>query len=547
MSQHIFNSNICRILFATCLSALCLIALSTQAATITVTNTNDSGAGSLRQALADANDGDTIECGVTGIITLTTGELLVNKSITVNGPGSGNLSIDGNRTTRVLHVSRSVTAAIAGLTITNGTVSSDFGAGGGIYNDHAVLTLSDCIVSGNSATYGGGIFNEGFSGSATLTLNNCTVGGNWGLQHAGIGSPGGGIYNHGTSGSATVTSNSCTFSGNSATDGGGIYSVGFSGNAMVTLNNTTFSGNSAPFGGGISNSGFSGNAAVTLNNSTFGGNSASYGGGIYNDGTSGSATIDLTHTILSAGASGQNIYNSNGGTVTSQGYNLSSDAGVTNVGGSTGALAATGDQINTNPLLGALQDNGGPTFTHAPLQGSPAIDAGDPNFTPPPYYDQRGPGYNRVADRRIDIGAFEVQIVIPTYAGQVQAPINPDGTSTFNVRRGVVPVKFNLTLGGVATCNLPPATIAVTRTAGGVNGEINESVYSGNADSGSNFRIDNCQYVYNLNARALGVGTYRVDILIDGQVVGNGTFELRLTLRSIPQQLPILNLPESVS
>ena len=110
MSQHIFNSNICRILFATCLSALCLIALSTQAATITVTNTNDSGAGSLRQALADANDGDTIEFGVTGIITLTTGELLVNKSITVNGPGSGNLSIDGNRTTRVLHVSRSVTA-----------------------------------------------------------------------------------------------------------------------------------------------------------------------------------------------------------------------------------------------------------------------------------------------------------------------------------------------------------------------------------------------------------------------------------------------------
>ena len=170
---------------------------SVRGATITVTEVGDGfGFPTLRQALADANDGDTIEFGVTGIITLTTGELLVNKSITVNGPGSGNLSIDGNRTTRVLHVSRSVTAAIAGLTITNGTVSSDFGAGGGIYNDHAVLTLSDCIVSGNSATYGGGIFNEGFSGSATLTLNNCTVGGNWGLQHAGIGSPGGGIYNH---------------------------------------------------------------------------------------------------------------------------------------------------------------------------------------------------------------------------------------------------------------------------------------------------------------------------------------------------------------
>ena len=119
-----------------------------------------------------------------------------------------------------------------------------------------------------------------------------------------------------------------------------------------------------------------------------------------------------------------------------------------------------------------------------------------------------------------------MQVVAPSYAGQVQPPINPDGTSTFNVKRGVVPVRFTLTLGGAATCDLPPATIAVTRTAGGVIGEINESVYSGNADTGSNFRIASCQYIYNLNARALGVGTYRVDILIDGQVVGSAVFAL---------------------
>ena len=121
-----------------------------------------------------------------------------------------------------------------------------------------------------------------------------------------------------------------------------------------------------------------------------------------------------------------------------------------------------------------------------------------------------------------------IQPAPPTsYAAQVRPPINADRTSIFTVRRGVVPVKFTLTQGGVATCDLSPATIAVTRTGGGVVGQVNESTYAGSADSGSNFRIDSCQYIYNLNSRALGVGIYRVDILINGQVVGNATFELR--------------------
>ena len=158
MSQRIFNSNTCRILFATCLSALCLIALSTQAATMTVTNTNDSGAGSLRQAIADAHDGDTIDFGVTGTITLTTGELLVNKSVTINGPGLDNLTVDGNHATRVFHVSGGVTATIDGLTITNGQASgfSHSDGGGGIYNYQSTLTVSNCTLSGNSAHSGGG-------------------------------------------------------------------------------------------------------------------------------------------------------------------------------------------------------------------------------------------------------------------------------------------------------------------------------------------------------------------------------------------------------
>ena len=569
-----FNSNTSRILFATCLSALCLIVLSTQAATITVSNTNDSGAGSLRQAIADANDGDTIDFGVSGTITLTTDLLLVEKSINISGPGASNLAIDGNHARRAFYIGWGRTVTISGLAISNGYAVD----GGGIWNNHGTLTINNSTLSGNSATDGGAILNDGgggFGGSATLTINNSTLTGNSSAYHGGViynkgysgsatltinnstlsgnsatafgggiynfgdygsailtinnstlsgnstDSIGGGICNHGFAGSATLTINNSTLSGNSANSGAGIYNMGFSGSVTLTISNSTISGNSASsVGGGIVNDGTSsGSATLSIRNSTLSGNSSTYsGGGIYNYGHSGNATLEIGNTILKTGASGENIFNVEG-TVTSDGYNLSSD-------NAAGFLAVAGDQITTDPMLAPLQNNGGPTFTHELLAGSPAIDAGDPGFTPPPDYDQRGSGYNRVAHGRIDIGAFEVQIVTPAYAAQVQPPINPDGTSTFNVRRGVVPVRFNLTQGGVATCDLPPATIAVTRTAGGVIGQVNESDYSGNVDTGSNFRISNCQYVYNLNARALGVGTYRVDILINGQVVGSATFGL---------------------
>ena len=88
-------------------------------------------------------------------------------------------------------------------------------------------------------------------------------------------------------------------------------------------------------------------------------------------------------------------------------------------------------------------------------------------------------------------------------------------------------MKFTLTQNGVSTCDLPPATIAVYRTGTGGNQQIDEAVYSGPADTGSNFRIDSCQYVYNLSSSALGPGTYRVDINIDGQTVGSGIFGLK--------------------
>jgi hypothetical protein len=107
--------------------------------------------------------------------------------------------------------------------------------------------------------------------------------------------------------------------------------------------------------------------------------------------------IEIENTILNNNA-GANI----DGTAMSLGYNISSDDGG-------GNLTGPGDQINTDPMLGPLQNNGGATLTHALLAGSPAINAGDPNFTPPPFYDQRGSPFVRVFNGRIDIGSFEVQ------------------------------------------------------------------------------------------------------------------------------------------
>jgi hypothetical protein len=123
-------------------------------------------------------------------------------------------------------------------------------------------------------------------------------------------------------------------------------------------------------------------------------------------------------------------------------------------------------------------------------------------------------------------GLVAIAVVEP-YSAQVQQPIKPDGSSVFNVNRGVVPVKFTLTSNGVATCALPLATISLTRTAGTVLGSIDESTFLLSSDSGSNFRLDGCQYGYNLSTNSLGTGTYKVNISIDGIVVGSGSFSLK--------------------
>ena len=331
----------------------------------------------------------------------------------------------------MFHITNAVTTVISGLTITNGRIISATlpypgNSAGGIYNDHSTLTLSNCILSGNAANgSGGGIVNNGESGSATLTVSNCTFSGNTG------GNGGGGILNDGTEGHVTMRVIASTFTGNSGGStslGGGIYNTSFAGTNTSTVIASTFVGNTAGYGGGIyndrstltlSNCVFSDNSAitssggdggggivnyfgkltvvattlsgnsaaqfgggifndcpstgltgiVTLTACTLSGNSATINGGgdIYNSGVFGSAMLNLGDTILNGGASASNIVNF--GSITSLGYNLSSDNGA-------GALSNTGNQINTDPMLGPLANNGGPTLTCAPQPGSPPIDRG---------------------------------------------------------------------------------------------------------------------------------------------------------------------------
>lgn len=110
---------------------------------------------------------------------------------------------------------------------------------------------------------------------------------------------------------------------------------------------------------------------------------------------------------------------------------------------------------------------------------------------------------------------------------KVQEPINADGSTVLSARRGVIPIKFALELGGKASCDLPSATIALTRVTGGSSVPIDASVYSMAADSGNSFRVAGCQYIYNLDAKALEEGRYRVDIKIGGAAVDSVKFSLR--------------------
>ena len=144
--------------------------------------------------------------------------------------------------------------------------------------------------------------------------------------------------------------------------GGAVFNAG-----QLTINNSTLAGNSAYYyGGGIFNNAYGG-GTLTINNSTLSGNSANTGGGIYIHPNNQHGTAILQNSVLANNSSGGNC----SGSISSNGYNMSSDDSCN--------FSNSGDRNDTNPLLGPLQNNGGPTQTMALLPGSPAIDAGNPS------------------------------------------------------------------------------------------------------------------------------------------------------------------------
>ncbi len=428
-----------------------------RALTLTVTNTNNSGAGSLRQALLDANNSDVIDAtGISGTITLVS-ELVVNDDVTINGPGAASLTVSGNDTVRVFSINTGKTVVINNLTVAHGKVVDAHGAG---INNLGSLTLDHVVVSNNTVAKGSSDFLRGggihsYDGSS-LTVTNSTVSGNTARQNGGgidvefnatvylenviiddnhlsyYGSVGGGInIRQGT----TATLDKVTISNNSAfSGGGGLYSDttlviansliannsaltnqssggdggGISFNAVgqtFTLTNVTISGNSADNtnnnarGGGI----VLWAGTLNLNNVTIAGNTAESTGGGFHAELGGSAIVNMRNTLISgntASATPADCY----GNTNSLGYNLIKNVTCTITGNTTGNITGS------DPKLAALADNGGPTKSMALMAGSPAINAG--TNTSCPATDQRGVA--RPQGAYCDIGSYEKPIITLT-------------------------------------------------------------------------------------------------------------------------------------
>ena len=498
-----------------------------------VTNTNDSGEGSLRQAILNANataGEDTITfAGVFSdatpdIINLTSGQLTITDDVRILGAGTSNLTISGNDDFRVFEIGGSGTnATINGLklanandvfgailvnsnttlNLNNSNVSNSIGSVGGIFN-RGSLNLTNTTVSDNTGlSVSGGIYNSG-----SLSLNNSNISNNETFIKDAP-SYGGGIFNIGTLEiTNSILSNNEAFprgvSGNapeSSTYGGSIYNSGI---AKVT--NSTIFGSSAEFGGGIYNSG-----SLSLTNTTVSSNIANGGGGISNSGKLTLSNSTITDNAASRGYSAWNSFTGGGGIVNetngtvivantiiagnyvdypyvSEDVNSDvigkfTDSGNNLIGnrtGSTGFTTSTLIGTSDNPIdpkLGPLQNNGGTTLTYALLKDSPAINAGNNALVPKGITtDGRSTGFDRIFNGIVDTGAYEATTVLLN-----QSPVNTI-PNTFYAYEGTPRIFSAAQNSKFAISDIDAGTNPVQVTLAATNGTLTL-----NSTSGLNF------------------------------------------------------------
>lgn len=510
------------------IAALLLSALaSVHAATFVVVNTDDSGLGSLRQAITEANNApaeDIIMFDVVGpgphTLNLTSAlpPLTGNVQILNDAVGSEMVTVQrshsaGTPDFRIFTVMPGSNVLLGGVTIANGYLPNE--PGGAIWSKNAELTIRSCtLISNGSGSVGGAVYNAGVNGIGHVSFSNCKLIGN--NSGSGGGNPSGGaIYNvsifdffapdPNAPRRAIMTLTNCTLSGNSADFGGAIsQAVGGGGAGDLTLSNCIVANNTSRFGGGglynrlssggnavatvhvesctfssniVSSLGWGGaisnlNGEVFARNSTFSGNSAEGGGGLNNNTTSpddfaqlmvqnctiaanhassdgggglrhtgANGSVKFQNTIVAGNTSSSSARDLKGAFI-SQGHNL-----IANSAGSTGfANGANNDSVGGggNPVLDArlasLMDNGGPTHTHALLSDSPAINSGNDGFAPPT--DQRGYFRLGISDKgAFEFGGLEVRIInIARSGSDIVVTLQAIAQRTFRLER-----KLNIT------------------------------------------------------------------------------------------------------
>jgi hypothetical protein len=440
------------------------------AATITVTTNNPNalsdGQCSLIEAIINANNdvathsdcaagsgADTIVLPANANITLTnvsdntygpTGLPLITSRITVEGNGAV--------------IARQGSAAAFGLMAVK---------------DTGDLTLQHVTLSGGSSSEGGGVLNRG-----TLTIENSTISGN-------TADVGGGVFSY----AGTLTIESSTISNNTSSAGaGGLFNAGNTG-----IVNSTISGNTGNSGGGVFN--FYG--SLTIENSTISGNTANVGGGVYNSFYFSDGNLTLNRSLIAGNQATAASEIQNRSIVTANNFNLFGTNGHAGVigftPGPTDVVPARGLQIAD--ILGPLQNNGGPTQTHALVSTGPAINAGNPGGCLDSAgalvtTDQRG--FPRPFNGRIcDIGSYELQ-ADPLTIGATTVATGEAGVSftsdliifggvapyLVSITKGALPAGLSLGNDGVISGTLSPtaksAKITV-RVADALNGSVSKA------------------------------------------------------------------------